>query len=304
VEKTAISTPIAARRGGEFFATPTQANQRRYEALRAYLFEGVPAAEAAIRFGYTVATLQSLVRDFRAGHCEFFLTTRPGPKTAPAKETARARIIELRRLGHSAHEITAVLAEENTPLNRTGVAEVLAEEGFPRLWPRPHAERGLPRRENQPRTKVTDFDALPAHADSRVAGLLLTIPDLVALDLPGLVAAAGYPSTSVIPALSSILSLLAIKLTTTRRVSHVEDIATDAGAALFAGLTSLPKATGLTTYSYRLDHARQQRFLAALDKASLTAGLAHGEAINLDFHAVMHWGDDPALEKHYVPRRS
>lgn len=304
MEKTAISTPAAARRGGEFFATPIQANQRRYEALRAYLFEGVPAAEAAIRFGYTVATLQSLVRDFRAGHCEFFLTTRPGPKTAPAKETARARIIELRQLGHSAHEIAAVLAEESTPLNRTGVAEVLAEEGFPRLWPRPHAERGLPRRENQPRTKVIDFDALPTHADSRMAGLLLTIPDLVALDLPGLVAAAGYPSTSVIPALSSILSLLAIKLTTTRRVSHVDDIATDAGAALFAGLTSLPKATALTTYSYRLDHARQQRFLAALDKASLTAGLAHGEAINLDFHAVMHWGDDPALEKHYVPRRS
>jgi transposase len=304
VEKTAISTPAAARRGGEFFATPTEANQRRYEALRAYLFEGVSTAEAATRFGYTVATLQSLVRDFRAGRCEFFLTARPGPKTAPAKETARTRIIELRQSGHSAHEIAAVLAEESTPLNRTGVAEVLAEEGFPRLWPRPHAERGLPRRENQPRTKVTDFDALPAHVDSRVAGLLLTIPDLVALDLPGLVAAAGYPSTSAIPALSSILSLLAIKLTTTRRVSHVDDIATDPGAALFTGLTSLPKATALTTYSYRLDHTRQQRFLAALDKASLTAGLAHGEAINLDFHAVMHWGDDPVLEKHYVPRRS
>ncbi|MGI8305773.1 helix-turn-helix domain-containing protein [Saccharopolyspora hattusasensis] len=304
MEKTAISTPEAARRGGEFFAAPTEANQRRYEALRAYLFEGVSAAETAARFGYTAATLQSLVRDFRAGRREFFLTTRPGPKTAPAKEAARARIIELRRLGHSAHEIAAVLAEEGTPLNRTGVAEILSEEGFPRLWPRPHAERGLPRRENQPRTKVIDFDALPAHADSRMAGLLLTIPDLVALDLPGLVRAAGYPSTSVIPALSSILSLLAIKLTTTRRVSHVDDIATDAGAALFAGLTSLPKATALTTYSYRLDHARQQRFLAALDKASLTAGLAHGETINLDFHAVMHWGDEPAPEKHYVPRRS
>ena len=37
------------------------------------------------------------------------------------------------------------------------MAEVLAEEGFPRLWPRPHAERGLPRREPQPRTGVVDF---------------------------------------------------------------------------------------------------------------------------------------------------
>jgi transposase len=303
VEQTALSTPTA-RPGGEFFATPTQTNHRRYEALRAYLYEGLPAAQAAARFGYTTTTLQSLVRDFRAGRCEFFLTPRPGPTTAPAKDAARARIIQLRQTGRSAHEIATVLAEEGTPLNRTGVAEVLATEGLPRLWPRPHAERGLPRRESQPRTKVIDFAALPAQADTRMAGLLLAIPDLVALDLPGLVTAAGYPGTTVVPALSSILSLLAVKLTTTRRVSHVEDIAADPGAALFAGLTSLPKATALTTYSYRLDHHKQHAFLAALDHASLAAGLATGEAINLDFHAVMHWGDDAALEKHYVPRRS
>lgn len=303
VERTAISTP-AARSGGEFFADPTEPNHRRYEALRAYLYEGVPAAEAATRFGYTTAALQSLVRDFRAGRCEFFRTTRPGPKTAPAKEAARTRIIELRQTGRSAHEIAAILKEEGTPLNRTGVAEVLAAEGFPRLWPRPHAERGLPRRETQPRTKVIDFATLPPQADTRMAGLLLAIPDLLALDLPGLVTAAGYPSTTVIPAISSILSLLAVKLTTTRRVSHIEDIAADPGAALFTGLTSLPKATALTTYSYRLDHTRQAQFLAALDKASLASGLATGEAINLDFHAVMHWGQDAALEKHYVPRRS
>jgi hypothetical protein len=60
----------------------------------------------------------------------------------------------------------------------------------------------------------------------------------------------------------------------------------------------------LTTYSYRLQHSRQAAFLAAVDKASLAAGLATGEALNLDFHAVMHWGQDPVLVKHYVPRRS
>src|SRR6266567_984348 len=288
VEHTAISTPQAARPGGEYFTAPTHGNQRRYEALRAYLCEGLPAAEAATRFGYTTTTLASLVRDFRAGRREFFLTPRPGPKTAPAKDTARARIIQLRQEGRSATEIATVLAEEGTPLNRTGVAEVLAAEGFPRLWPRPHDQRGLPRRETQPRTKVIDFGSSPPQAPTRLAGLLLAIPDLVALDLPALITAAGYPGTTVIPAISYLLSLLAVKLTTTRRVSHVEDIATDAGAALFTGLTSLPKATALTTYSYRLDHTSQQRFLAALDNASLAAGLATGEAINLDFHAVMH----------------
>jgi hypothetical protein len=44
---------------------------------------------------------------------------------------------------------------------------------------------------------------------------------------------------------------------------------------------------------------------------SLASSLPHercsrwpGAALNVDFHAVVHWGDDPVLEKHYVPRRS
>ena len=304
IKQTAISLPPSARPGGEFFAAPDTSDQRRYEALRAYLLEGLTASEAAGRFGYTAASVQSMARDFRAGRRDFFTDTKPGPKSAPAKDAARARIIELRRAGRSAYEIADILATEPARLNRTGVAEVLAEEGFPRLWARPLAERGLPRREAQPRTSVLDFAQWPERIDTKLAGLLLTIPDLVALDLPALVKAAGYPGTSVIPALSSVLSLLALKLTGTRRVSHVEELATDPGAALFAGLTSLPKATALTTYSYRLQHAKQAEFLTALDKATLIAGLATGDAVNLDFHAVMAWGTDVALEKHYVPSRS
>lgn len=302
MEQTAISAP--ARAGGEFFAAPTDATQRRYEALRAFLLEGVPGPVAAARFGYSPQTLASLVRDFRAGRRDFFVTGRPGPKVAPAKEAARTRIIELRQAGRSAYEIAQVLASEGTPLNRTGVAEVLAEEGFPRLWPRPHAERGLPRRDMLPRAKVIDFDELPARLDTKLAGLLLAVPELVALDLPALVSAAGYPGTRVIPAVSSMLSLLALKLVGTRRVSHVDDLAADPAAGLFAGLVALPKATALTTYSYRLTHERQRRFLAALDTAMLGTGLAEGGDFDLDFHAVMHWGEDAALEKHYVPRRS
>ena len=144
----------------------------------------------------------------------------------------------------------------------------------------------------------------PERCETKLAGLLLAVPELVALDLPAIVAAAGYPGTRVIPAMSSILSLLALKLTATRRVSHVDDLAADPAAGLFAGLAALPKATALTTYSYRLTHERQRRFLAALDTSMLAAGLAEGGDFDLDFHAVMHWGEDVALEKHYVPRRS
>jgi hypothetical protein len=244
------------------------------------------------------------VRDFRAGAREFFVSGRPGPKTAPGKDAARPRIIELRAAGHSIDEIADALAAAGTPLNRTGIAEVIAAEGLPRMWRRPDAERGGPAREVQARAEALDFAALPERAGTRLAGLLLAIPDLIALGVPDMVAAAGYPSTGKIPAVSYVLSLLALKLTSTRRVSHVYDIAADPGAALFAGLTALPKATALTTYSYRLEHSRQAAFLTALDKAAIAAGLADGQALNLDFHAIMHWGEDPVLEKHYVPRRS
>ena len=161
--------------------------------MRAYLFEGRSAAEVAEAFGYTIETLNSMVRDFRAGRREFFVLSRPGPKRAPAKERAHARIVELRSAGHSIDEIALVLTREGITLNRTGIAEVIAEEGFGRLWRRPEALRGAPRREVLPRTGVIDFDERPERVQSKHAGLLLCMPDLVALDLPAIVKAAGYP---------------------------------------------------------------------------------------------------------------
>ncbi len=272
--------------------------------MRAYLLEGRSAAEVAAAFGYSLATLHSLVRDFRVGRREFFVSSRPGPKRAPGKERARERIVELRQAGHSIDEIAVALEREGIALNRTGISEVVAEEGFGRLWRRPQSLRGAPRREQLPRTGVIDFDEWPDRVLSKHAGLLLCIPDLVALDLPAIVAAAGYPGTTVIPAISSVLSLLALKLANVRRVSHVEDLATDHGAALFAGLSSLPKTTALASYSYKLSHERQRGFLTALDRAMVRAELVGGADFDLDFHAIMHWGEDAALEKHYVPRRS
>ncbi len=59
------------------------------------------------------------------------------------------------------------------------------------------------------------------------AGLFLLIPELVALDLPGLVKEAGWPSTSQLPAIRSVLALLALKLAGRRRRSHVRVVVHD-----------------------------------------------------------------------------
>src|SRR6266436_5619012 len=292
------------RPGGEFFAIPADATQRRYEGLRAYLYEDLPAEDAAGRVGWTTTTLHSAVRDFRAGRREFFVTPRPGPKSAPAKDAARGRIVALRRAGHSVYEISEALAGTDTPLNRTGVSEVLAEEGFTRQWPRPHAARGGPKKEPLAAAGVVDFEALPRRWTTKVAGLYLAIPELVALDLPRLVEEAGYPGTRVIPAVSSVLSLLALKLVAMRRYAHVYELAADPAAGLFAGLGAIPKATSLTDYSHRTAHFHQAALLAALGASMRSAGLVEGADFDLDFHAIMHYGDDPVLEEHYVPRRS
>src|SRR5216683_10297 len=309
-------TARSAQHEGEvgWFTSPQQVNQRRYEALRAYFVDGLSYAQAGAQLGYTRWAMINLVREHRAGKLELSAPPRkpgPAPGTAPAKDRARGRVIELRRQGLSSYEISRRLTAEDTPLNRTSAAEILAGEGSGRLLRRPEPEASIspvtPGRDtNWPAAAVIDFSTWPARLDSTRAGLLLAVPDLVSLDLPALAAAAGYPGTRIIPAISWLLSLLALKLTRTRRVSHVDDLLADPAAALFAGLAVLPRKSALTGYSYRLSHAHQQNFLAALDRQMIAGGLAtSGEAVSgLDFHAVMHWGRDPALEKHYVPTRS
>src|SRR6266508_1654268 len=300
--------------GAGWFTAPAQVNHRRYEALRAFFVDGLTYQQAADRFGYTRWAMVNLVREHRAGRLELFAPPRkpgPPPGVAPAKDRARGRVLQLRRQGLSTYEISARLATEQTPLNRTSVAEILAEEGFGRLLRGPaeqtSSSSATPGRDTRlPRAAVLDFGAWPRQLDTTRAGLLLVLPDLVALDLAGLVRRAGYLSTLVIPATSWLLSLLALKLTRTRRVSHVDDLLVDPAAGLLAGLGTLPKKSALTSYSYRLSHNHQRAFLAALDQNMIAAGLATGEQaiFDLDFHAVLHWGDDPVLEKHYVPTRS
>ncbi|MGH9285719.1 MAG: hypothetical protein ACRD0M_08600, partial [Acidimicrobiales bacterium] len=287
-----------------FFTSPADVTQRRYEALRAYFVEGHTAVDVAARFGYAASTVVAMARDFTADPSSFFLTHRPGPRVAPAKEAARAEVLRLRAAGYSVTDITEALARSATPLNRTGVWEICRDEGFERLPTRAPSQRRVPLRNHQDRVRVIRWPERAVLDETSYAGLLLLVPALVELDLPAAVAAARMPGTREVPALASVLSLLALKAIGARRISHVDDVALDAGLAVFAGLESLPKATALGTYSYRLSRSHDQKLLGALAGAARRSGQIEGASFDLDFHAIMHFGDDVALETHYVPRRS
>ena len=298
-----------ARSGHERFTEPTLAAQRRYEALRAYWVEERSAGEIAERFGYTKGSVQTLISRYReADLAELFAVPRPGPKHQPKKDAARERVLELRRERHGIEEIVAELARAGTPLSRTAVWEILSEEGLSRMGRPAPAAKTEPEPERLAAEKVRVLEEGEWPETGRLqtphAGLFLLIGDLVELDLPGLIKEAGWPSTSQLDALHSVASLMTLKLSGRCRRSHVANVVHDPALGLFCGLNALPKTWHLKTYSYRTTRAQQVAFFAALAPRLRKAGLLGEQGLNLDFHAIMSYGEETILEKHYVPRRS
>ncbi len=48
------------RAGAEFFTEPSGPAQRRYEAMRAYFVDELPAAAVADQFGYSTASVHQM----------------------------------------------------------------------------------------------------------------------------------------------------------------------------------------------------------------------------------------------------
>jgi hypothetical protein len=295
------------RSGSGYFLRPAGAAQRRYEALRAYFIDEMPASEVAGRFGYSTASVHQMATLLRAGKLTMFTDARPGPK-GPRKATGqlRARVLDLRAGGHSVTEIAAALTSEGMPVSAQTCWQILDAEGIPRLPRRDEGRRGPPARlEAVKAAKLPGWPAQDASLPCDHAGLLLLFPAMAGLGLPELVRSAGYPATRTLSSWQSIGSLLLAKCARKARVHHAGALTDDAGLAFTLGLTSLPKVTHLGTYSWRVRRESNQKLLSGLIAALRPLGLATGEAgFNCDFHAIRHHGQDAVLEKHYVPRRS
>jgi transposase len=295
------------REGAEYFTTPSGAAQRRYEALRAYFTEDMPAAEVADRFGYSTASVHQMATLLRKGRLALFTDPRPGPK-GPRKATGelRARVLALRAAGHSVTEIAAAVTAEGLPVSAQTCWQILDAEGIGRLPRRDEGRRGPPARLEA--VKAAKLPGCPAGEVSLPcdhAGLLLLFPAIAELGLPALVRSAGYPSTRALSSWQSAGSLLMAKCARTARIHHAGALADDEGLAFALGLTALPKATHLGTYSWRVRRESNHKLLSGLVAALRPLGLATGQnGFNCDFHAIRHHGDQTVLEKHYVPRRS
>jgi hypothetical protein len=286
---------------------PAHPRQRQYEALRAYFAEGAPSAAVARRFGYQPGAFRVLCWRFRHQmDRDFFREAPHGPKSQPRKDAVRGRVVALRKRNFSVYDIRDELERAGPArLSVTAIQEVLRAEGFARLPRRADEERpGRPRPLADAIADVRAFSVAPRTFSTRAGGLFLLLPLLARLDLDAVLAGAKFPGTKMIPATHAVRAALVLKLLGTARRSHVMDLLFDDGVALAVGLNAVPKATFMSQYSSRLGRRAIVRLLGAWIERLHRERVIDASSFNLDFHSISYFGDDAAVEKHYVPRRS
>jgi len=312
----------------DFFLKPQSTHHRRYEILKAYFVEQHKAKDIAEQFGLSRYTVYSLIRDFkesvdRGEPMQFFTETKTGPKTDRKKPKIREHVLRLRARGYADTDIHKALHLAGMKVSVSLIDQILRQEGLVGLSKRSKQERervkteiksgsipGLtcPQQAVAEIAAVADVNELDLQNDrtlySRVAGVFLFVPFLVQVGLDKIVTAAGLSWTKMIPAVSYVLSLLALKLLDKERKSHISDWNFDEALGWFAGLNILPKNTATTDYTYRLVNGEHNSLLVEwVRRAYPILCPESAAAFALDFHSIPHRGENAALERYYVPLR-
>ena len=134
-------------------------------------------------------------------------------------------------------------------------------------------------------------------------GLLGLLPYLQRYGIDQVIINSDYPETQTLNRLSSILSFVALKLSSIRRYGADDLWCMDRGLGLFAGLNVLPKTAWFSAYSYRVSRSMNQSFLKALYGIWQQQGWLSDSA-NLDFTTLPHWGDATHLENNWSGTRN
>jgi len=128
---------------------------------------------------------------------------------------------------------------------------------------------------------------------------------MLQLGLDELIEKSSLPGTNQLSSLNSLYSILVLKLIGQERLSQIDSYNFDEGFGFFAGLNVLPKPTTISTYSYNIDRDATHSFMKSLVSKldSLDDTCYGGKIINLDFHSIPHYGEDPPLDKNWVSNR-
>lgn len=294
----------------QYFSSPENIFHRQYEALRAFCYEKKPAEEVAVRFGYTLSSFYSLVRDFKKklrednSNTVFFMTHQPGRKPNPEQQTVADKIIELRKKYLPVDEIRAVLNSQEIDVSESYIYSTIKRDGFGRL-PRRNKEV-IKRISSTIKIEAPKAELIEKEKDSfstTAAGILCFLPIICSYRINGLIINSSYPGTKTIPTINSIMCFIALKLSNFHRYTADDLWCMDRGAGLFAGLNVLPKAAWFTSYSHRVTREMNLDFLKSMNKLWKDNGLLSDTA-NLDFTSIPYWGDDSHLENNWSGKRN
>jgi hypothetical protein len=291
-----------------FFTAISDPYQKQYEALRAHYVDGQSLKDVHRAFGFSVSYLKKLryecSRAIQQGRNPFFIQRKPGPKTRFTKTGVIQDVINLRKRNFSIKDIQAALCAQNHKISLSCIDNILKDEGFAPLYRRTRQERHdieLPKTLTPPESVPLKRKSEEFHTE-KGAGPLIFLPLLEELGIIKAIDDAGYPGTSQISAHSYVLSFLALKLIGNQRNAHDDKWNLDRGLGLFAGLNVLPKNSSLSSYSYRITRAMNEKFLAKL--VPIFDDSETEDEFNLDFKTIPHWGDESVLENNWAGSKS
>jgi hypothetical protein len=300
--------PLTDSQAAHFFQAAELPRQRQYEALRAYFIDEDPSGEVAQRFRYSPGAFRVLCYRFRHDpdfRAAFFQAIPHGPRAAPARDRVRELAVAMRKQNLSVYDIQRNLAAAGHTISINALSVLLHEEGFARLPRRRDDERPASVRPSAEAVADVRLVSLASRSfRTHVGGLFLFIPLMRNLRLNDVLRQAELPGSALIPAAQAVRTLLALKLVGKERKSHVMDLVSDEGIALFAGLNVVPKRSYLAAYSSSVDDRGITRLMAAWHSEVRRAGFTPGSSFDLDFHSIPANSHDEPLEKHYVSRRS
>ena len=291
----------------KYFKFHQSVTQKRYDALHSFFVDHLSASEVADKYGYTITSFYSLIRDFRKHLKEnypedfFFKDIVLGRK--PCKnDDLKELIISLRKMNFSTEDIVTIVNSKSYKTSYQAVYHTLCKDGFARL-PRRSAlikKQLTPPPMKAPVAGKLDWKQEKFHSSH--SGLFAFLPVIYRYGIHQLIERSDYPSTKGIGKMSSILCFLALKLSGVKRYSHDDLWCMDRGLGLFAGLNVLPKTAWFSSYSSRVDAQMNHSFLKSLHHLWCQNGLLSDTA-NLDFTTIPYWGESEHLENNWSGKR-
>lgn len=287
-----------------FFHNPSTPLQRQYEALRSFYADGLSASQAAKKFRFSDLYFKKLRYQFnkalKRGENLFFQKLKTGPKTRFTEPKIIEEIVSLRKQNHSIQDIKGILESKDKRISLDTIDQILKSQGFAPLPKRTHQERitvKVPAKTKAPESTTLEIQN-EEFSTEKNAAVLVFLPLIERLGIIEAIQRSGFPKTSVISDISSVLSFVALKIIGNGRLSHDTSWNFDRVLGFFAMLNVLPKNGTISSYSYRVQRSSNRRFLLELNKIFKDEEAEEGE-FNLDFKAIPHWGDSSVLERNW-----